>query len=201
MREAIAEAKLGDYPFGAVIVRDGKVLAKGRNLGKLEHDPTAHAEMVAIRQFLRTHGAEKLKGTTLYTSGEPCCMCMGAIIWCGISRIVFAASVDQLAGKIGQIMIGSAEVANKTPLPSSISRAECWRVRRWHSSIDGMPLRHSVDMSAMSGLQGWNSHAVVVRANMRSILVAMMKSFSCSPWIFLVCRETVTLPQPKLMFG
>jgi tRNA(adenine34) deaminase len=56
MREAIAEAKLGDYPFGAVIVHDGKVLAKGRNLGKLEHDPTAHGEMVAIRQFLRTHG-------------------------------------------------------------------------------------------------------------------------------------------------
>ena len=115
MREAIAEAKLGDYPFGAVIVHDGKVLAKGRNLGKLEHDPTAHGEMVAIRQFLRTHGPEKLKGATLYTSGEPCCMCMGAIIWCGISRLVFAASVDQLAGKIGQIMIGSAEVANKTP--------------------------------------------------------------------------------------
>src|SRR5262245_20071455 len=51
MREAIAEAKLGDYPFGAVIVRDGKVLAKGRNLGKLEDDPTAHGEMLAIRQF------------------------------------------------------------------------------------------------------------------------------------------------------
>src|SRR6516162_834743 len=115
MREAIAEAKLGDYPFGAVIVHDGEVLAKGRNLGKLEHDPTAHGEMVAIREFLRTHGPEKLKSTTLYTSGEPCCMCMGAIIWCGISRLVFAASVDQLAGKIGQIMIGSAEVANKTP--------------------------------------------------------------------------------------
>jgi tRNA(adenine34) deaminase len=115
MREAIAEPKIGDYPFGAVIVNDGKVLAKGRNLGKLEHDPTAHGEMVAIRQFLRTHGPEKLKGTTLYTSGEPCCMCMGAIIWCGISRLVFAASVDQLAGKIGQIMIGSVEVANKTP--------------------------------------------------------------------------------------
>src|SRR5215813_10430791 len=55
IREAIAEAKLGDYPFGAVIVRDGKVLAKGRNLGKLEHDPTAHGEMVAIRQFLRDY--------------------------------------------------------------------------------------------------------------------------------------------------
>jgi tRNA(adenine34) deaminase len=114
MREAIAEAKLGDYPFGAVIVDDGRVLAKGRNLVKLERDPTAHGEMVAIRRFLGAYGPEKLKGTTLYTSGEPCCMCMGAIVWCGISRLVFAASVDQLS-KIGQIMIGSTEVADKTP--------------------------------------------------------------------------------------
>jgi tRNA(adenine34) deaminase len=71
--------------------------------------------MVAIRRFLRAYGPEKLKGTTLYTSGEPCCMCMGAIVWCGISRLVFAASVDQLASKIGQIIIGSVEVADKTP--------------------------------------------------------------------------------------
>jgi tRNA(Arg) A34 adenosine deaminase TadA len=50
--------------------------------------------MVAIRHFLRAYGPEKLKGTTLYTSGEPCRMCMGAIVWGGISRLGFAASVD-----------------------------------------------------------------------------------------------------------
>ncbi|MGD0533799.1 MAG: nucleoside deaminase [Methyloceanibacter sp.] len=115
MRLAIAEAKRGDYPFGAIIVCDGKVLVKGRNLGKQRHDPTAHGEMVAIRRFLAAHGPEKLKGTTLYTSGEPCCMCMGAIVWCGIARVVFAASVDQIATKMGQIMISAAEVADKTP--------------------------------------------------------------------------------------
>ena len=70
MRLALEEAARGDYPFGAVIVRDGEVLARGRNLGKQEHDPTAHGEMVAIRRFLAAHGPEKLKGTTLYTSGE-----------------------------------------------------------------------------------------------------------------------------------
>jgi tRNA(Arg) A34 adenosine deaminase TadA len=112
MRLAIAEAKRGDYPFGAIIVRDGKVLVKGRNLGKQRHDPTAHGEMVAIRRFLAAHGPEKLKGTTLYTSAEPCCMCMGAIVWCGIARVVFAASIDQTPG---QIMISAAEVADKTP--------------------------------------------------------------------------------------
>ena len=83
MRMAIEEAALGDYPFGAVIVRDGEVLARGRNLGKQEKDPTAHGEMVAIRKFLAAHGPEMLKGTTLYTSGESCPMCMGAVVWCG----------------------------------------------------------------------------------------------------------------------
>lgn len=115
MRLALAEAALGDYPFGAVIVRDGAVLARGRNLGKQEQDPTAHGEMVAIRNFLAAHGPEKLKGTTLYTSGESCPMCMGAIVWCGISRVVFGASIAELATKIGQIMVTDAEIAAKTP--------------------------------------------------------------------------------------
>jgi tRNA(adenine34) deaminase len=115
MRLAIVEAARGDYPFGAVIVRGGNVLMKGRNLGKQQNDPTAHGEMVAIRRFLATYGPEKLRGTTLYTSGQPCCMCMGAIAWCGIARVVFAASVHQIANKMGQIMISSTEVADKTP--------------------------------------------------------------------------------------
>ena len=115
MRLALEEAALGDYPFGAVIVGDGAVLARGRNLGKQERDPTAHGEMVAIRRFLAEHGPDELKGTTLYTSGEPCVMCMGAIVWCGISRVVFGASIAELATKIGQIMITDAEIAAKTP--------------------------------------------------------------------------------------
>jgi tRNA(Arg) A34 adenosine deaminase TadA len=115
MRLALEEAALGDYPFGAVIVGNGEVLAKGRNLGIKQKDPTAHGEMVAIRNFLAAHGPEKLKGTTLYTSGESCAMCMGAILWCGISRLVYGASIAQLATKIGQIMITDAEIADKTP--------------------------------------------------------------------------------------
>ena len=115
MKLAIAQAAKGDFPFGTVIVRDGEVLMAGRNLGIQEHDPTAHGEMVAIRRFLAKYGPEKLKGTTLYTSGEPCAMCMGAIMWCGIGRLVYAASVDQLATKIVQIMIPCAEVAKQTP--------------------------------------------------------------------------------------
>src|SRR5262245_52445634 len=115
MRLAIAEAALGDYPFGAVIVGDGKVLARGRSLTKQEKDPTAHGEMVAIRNFLKEHGPDLLNGTTLYTLGESCPMCMGAIIWCGIGRVVYGASIAQLATKIGRIMVTDSEIANKTP--------------------------------------------------------------------------------------
>jgi tRNA(adenine34) deaminase len=113
MRLAIEEARRGDYPFGAVIVRDGEVIARGRNLGKTDGDPTAHGEMVAIRRCLAEHGRAALVGSTLYTSGEPCAMCMGAIIWCHLGRLVFAASVAQLATRIDQIMISSAEIAAK----------------------------------------------------------------------------------------
>jgi tRNA(adenine34) deaminase len=113
MRVAIAEARRADFPFGAVIVRDGTLIARGRNLGRTTDDPTAHGEMVAIHRALARHGSKALKGATLYTSGEPCAMCMGAILWCRFGRLVFAASLQQLASKIDQIMISSADLAAK----------------------------------------------------------------------------------------
>ena len=113
MHIALDEARRGDYPFGAVIVRDGGILSRGRNLGKTHDDPTAHGEMVAIRRCLSAHGSAALRGSTLYTSGEPCVMCMGAIIWCGVGRLVYAASVAQIGEKMKQIMITSADVAAK----------------------------------------------------------------------------------------
>ncbi len=115
MRIAIAEAARADFPFGAVIVRVGEVLSAGRNLGRTTNDPTAHGEMVAIRRFVAVRPADELKGTTLYTSGEPCAMCMSAIIWCGIARVVYAASIDELAARIGQIMLSSRQVADAAP--------------------------------------------------------------------------------------
>jgi tRNA(adenine34) deaminase len=122
MRMAIEEARQADFPFGAVIVQGGRVVARGRNLGRSERDPTAHGEMVAIRRCLAGPGKDALKGATLYTSGEPCAMCMGAILWCGVGRLVFAASVQQLASRIDQIMLSSAEVAAKAPFaPISIT--------------------------------------------------------------------------------
>jgi tRNA(Arg) A34 adenosine deaminase TadA len=115
MRMAIEEARLADFPFGAVIVRDGAVIARGRNQGRTNRDPTGHGEMDAIRKCLAERGPAALRGSTLYTSGEPCAMCMGAILWCRVGRLVFAASVAQLATKIDQIMLSSADIAAKAP--------------------------------------------------------------------------------------
>jgi tRNA(adenine34) deaminase len=115
MRMAIEEARQADFPFGAVIVRDAQVIARGRNRGRQLGDPTAHGEMDAIRRCLADHGSKALQGATLYTSGEPCAMCMGAIIWCRLGRLVYAASIGQLPTRIDQIMVPSAEIAAKAP--------------------------------------------------------------------------------------
>lgn len=78
--------------------------------------------MVAIRRCLADRGSAALRGSALYTSGEPCAMCMGAILWSRVGRLVFAASVQQLATKIDQIMVPSADIAAKAPFaPIAIS--------------------------------------------------------------------------------
>lgn len=115
MQLAIDQAKDADYPFGAIIVRKESVLALGRNSTKRDLDPTAHAVMVAIRAFLNGHEPEGFKTTTIYASSEPCPMCMGAILWCGFKRLVYAASIAQLSGKIEQIDVSSRRIANSAP--------------------------------------------------------------------------------------
>src|SRR5262245_59522648 len=77
MQLAIKEAREADWPFGAVITIDNRVVTLGRNSTKRNADPTAHAEMMAMRGFLTGHEPERFKEATLYASGEPCPMCMG----------------------------------------------------------------------------------------------------------------------------
>ncbi len=115
MRIALAEAAKADFPFGAVIVRDGAELVRGGNLGRTNGDPTAHGEMVAIRNAVAKQQSRALRGATLYSTGEPCAMCMGAILWCGFGRLVYAASIAQLAARMNQIMITSAALAADAP--------------------------------------------------------------------------------------
>lgn len=95
MREAIAlsthNVKTGNGgPFAAVIVKDGRIIARGTNHVTTENDPTAHAEIVAIREACRTLGSFQLTGCDVYTTCEPCPMCLGAIYWARPDRIFYA---------------------------------------------------------------------------------------------------------------
>lgn len=104
MREAIRLANesvaKGGGPFGAVIVKDGKIIAGSSNSVTLDNDPTAHAEVNTIRKACRAMGSFNLEGCVIYTSCEPCPMCLGAIYWAGINRIYYgntrqdAADID-----------------------------------------------------------------------------------------------------------
>jgi tRNA(adenine34) deaminase len=93
MRAAIAEAEhaaaLGEVPVGAVIVVDGAIIGRGGNRRESAADPTAHAEMIAIREAAQTVGGWRLVGATLYVTQEPCPMCAGAIVNARIARVVF----------------------------------------------------------------------------------------------------------------
>ncbi len=90
---AIENVKSGrGGPFGAVIVKDGRVMASGTNRVTSTHDPTAHAEIVAIREACRSLADFQLTGCDIYTSCEPCPMCFGAIYWARPARVFFAAT-------------------------------------------------------------------------------------------------------------
>jgi guanine deaminase len=96
MRRAIAlaleNARLGNGPFGAVITRGGKIISEGQNGVTFQKDPTAHAEIVAIREACKALDRFDLTGCEIYTSCEPCPMCLGGIYWARISRIYYAAA-------------------------------------------------------------------------------------------------------------
>ncbi len=104
MRRAIAlsceSVASGGGPFGAVVVRDGRIIGEGVNRVVPHGDPTAHAEVVAIRAACRTIGSHTLGGAVIYTTCEPCPMCLGAIWWARLSAIVYGNARDE-AGKIG----------------------------------------------------------------------------------------------------
>jgi tRNA(adenine34) deaminase len=106
MREALAQARaaeaLGEVPVGAVVVRGEEVIASGHNLTHTSADPSAHAEMVAIRRAAEVVGHWRLLGCTLYVTLEPCAMCAGVIVLSRIPRVVFAA-YDPKAGMCGSL--------------------------------------------------------------------------------------------------
>jgi tRNA(adenine34) deaminase len=107
MREALKEAQIAfeedEVPIGAVIVKDGEILAKAHNLREKLNDPTAHAELIAIRLAAAKLNSWRLLDTTLYATVEPCPMCAGAIVLARVKRLVFGAT-DPKAGAAGTLM-------------------------------------------------------------------------------------------------
>ena len=105
MQLAIEEAREGirkghGGPFGTVIVKDGEIVGRGHNSVLLLHDPTAHGEMVAIRDACRRLGTHNLTGCELYTTGEPCHMCLCACMWANVSRVYYGCTIAD-NGRIG----------------------------------------------------------------------------------------------------
>lgn len=107
MHEALMEARkayaLGEVPIGAVIVKEGEIIARAHNLRETAKDPTAHAELLAIQQASRALGGWRLPGCDLYVTIEPCPMCAGAILMSRIERLVIGA-MDPKAGAAGSLL-------------------------------------------------------------------------------------------------
>ncbi|MEW7978686.1 MAG: tRNA adenosine(34) deaminase TadA [gamma proteobacterium symbiont of Phacoides pectinatus] len=95
-------AEQGEVPIGAVVVRDGAIIGEGGNRPIGDHDPTAHAEVVALRDAARRVGNYRLPGTILYVTLEPCPMCAGAMVHARVGRVVYAAS-DPRSGAAGSV--------------------------------------------------------------------------------------------------
>ncbi len=96
LAEENLETNLGG-PFGAVVVKDGKIIGKGGNRVTSQNDPTAHAEIVAIREASKNLGTFDLSGCEIYTSCEPCPMCLSAIYWARVDKLYYAATKDDAA--------------------------------------------------------------------------------------------------------
>ena len=100
LKEAEKSANFDEVPVGAVIVKDGKIIARGHNLREKTNDPTSHAEINAIRKACKKLKSWRLVDCTMYVTIEPCTMCAGALLWTRIKRVVYGAS-DPKGGALG----------------------------------------------------------------------------------------------------
>ena len=130
MRRALELAReaeaAGEVPVGAVIVRDGEVVAEGFNRPISTHDPTAHAEMVALRAAAARVDNYRLLGTTLYVTLEPCAMCAGAMVHARVQRLVYAAT-DPRAGAAGSVfnVVQSPALNHRLEVMPGVLAEEC----------------------------------------------------------------------------
>ena len=133
MRAALAAARRallhGDVPVGAVVVKDGVVISRGRNARERDSDPTAHAEILAIRKAAKKLGSWRLSGCTLYVTLEPCAMCAGAMVLSRLPRLVYGAS-DPKAGFVGSLgdLVRHPRLNHRVDVTKDVLAAECGRI-------------------------------------------------------------------------
>jgi len=135
MQEALEQAKLaalaGEVPVGAILVRDGQVIGRGFNQPIGNHDPSAHAEMLALRTAAQGVANYRLPGATLYVTLEPCVMCSGAMLHARIDRVVFGAP-DPKTGAAGSVLdiFASKQINHQTQVEGGILAEECGQILR-----------------------------------------------------------------------
>lgn len=116
MKEALLLAKEaarnGEFPVGAVIVRNGEIIGRGRNRKEEKKDPSSHAEMEAIKEACSFIGDWRIKGSVIYATAEPCLMCCGAIIHARIDRVVFAAPEPKFGGVLSKLSVFDSNLFN-----------------------------------------------------------------------------------------
>ena len=130
MAEALAEARLaaaeGEVPIGAVVVCAGRLVGRGRNARERLHDPTAHAEILALQEAARALGRWRLTGATIYATLEPCPMCAGALVNARIDRLVYAVP-DLKAGAAGSLfdVPRDPRLNHRVEVATGVLAAEC----------------------------------------------------------------------------
>ena len=130
LREALELARDaergGEVPVGALVVLDGRVIGRGRNSPISRNDPTAHAEILALREAAAAAGNYRLEGATLYATLEPCVMCAGALVAARVSRLVFGARDLRFGGVRSKFQLADSDVLNhRVEIVEGVLGAEC----------------------------------------------------------------------------
>lgn len=118
--------RTGEVPVGAVVVLDGRIIGRGHNCPIARNDPTAHAEMLALREAAETVGNYRVDGATLYATLEPCVMCAGALVNARVARLVFGARDLRFGGVRSKFRLADADVLNhRLEIVEGVLGAEC----------------------------------------------------------------------------
>lgn len=126
LEQAELAAAAGEVPVGALVIKDGKIIGRGHNRNLLDNDPTAHAEIVALRQAAARLGNHRLIGCTMVATIEPCSMCAGALLHARIARLVYGAS-DPKAGAAGSLLqiLNHPGLNHKTEVTAGVLADKC----------------------------------------------------------------------------